>query len=138
MIQIQKSTDLRNLLIDIYNDEPEFHATRYKKIGEGENGYVNQTLALFVLKKVKVNELYIEDKRIGYFGDHEGNLTGFFLKKEYRTPEYKNDFINTIKSYFGKEFNVCLPKSNERAIKFLNKMGFNKIQEDNELVLFRS
>lgn len=133
------TTNIRNLLFQCFASDMELVSKWHVSAGKGICTCVNDTLAemmgcdkitVFVLKNQFTGETS------GYFGIEEylGDfwLTGFFLKPEYRTPEYRIQFWQQIwKSAFkcglspddGAALFSCVYAKNEPANKFLSKHG---------------
>jgi len=83
-------------------------------------------------------ELNDGDNFVGYYGIEnymgEKYLCGFFLMPDYRNDKWKHKLIDEVVKTAGKPVNCLLYKKNKRGIKFLEKMGFETISMNNDIV----
>lgn len=100
---------------------------------------VNRTFNDLQDAKVEVILIKENEEVIGYYGIEKGiynNLTGFFLKPNFRTKEQIIKFWNEIDKNFDKDYFVGIYKKNIPAIKFLKKKS-TTIYEHNNVVVFK-
>jgi hypothetical protein len=71
----------------------------------------------------QINGLYEKNKLIGFFIRAGGLLVSFGIAVEYRIRKFKNQFWKLVRVEFKGIFKCYLWTNNQRAIKWLQKMG---------------
>ncbi len=106
-------------LFDFYSTDPELVEKWHILAGEGITTCVEDTWNI-----IKDHELYMYD--FGYFSIDRSDLVtklgGFFIKPEFRTPEFKDLWYKELCSKMPKFFTTGLHNKNARGIKFLSKL----------------
>lgn len=89
---------------------------------------------------VEIHLIEQDNEVIGYYGIEKNgwinNLTGFFLKPDFRTKEHITDFWNKVDNNFDRDYYIGIYPHNTRAIEFLNKKTTTKY-ESNDCVVFK-
>lgn len=131
-MEVIKTNDYLDILLDLYKEDPKL-AKQYHNIAgsnsdtcahdENKRYLDSDTYTMYVLKD--------EKKNLAYFGHevHENKnfLTGFFIRPELRTEEFKQTFWNTIQEKIGYPCYSSLPLNNTRAIRFLMANNFDVV-----------
>lgn len=99
-----------------------------------------RTLADLKDSNVEIHLINKNNEIIGYYGIEKNgwinNLTGFFLKPEFRTKENIIDFWNKVDNNFDRDYYIGVYPKNIRVIEFLNKKTKEKY-ESNGCIFFK-
>lgn len=119
----------KQLLIDFYLTDPYLVSTYH-----GMEGMTAESCAEDTWEVIKDADSYVTD--FGYFTVDRTKglitqLTGFFIKPEFRNKEGYNRFYKEVCEKMPKYFMSTTHKDNKKVINFLSKMGGKQFYEQN-------
>lgn len=100
-----------------YESDINFIEKYHELSGQSLDVCINRTI--YDLKNVNVYGIFKESQLIGYFGDSNLWLTGFFIIPKYRN--LKKNVWNMINNHFNGSFNIGILSKNKPFIKFLKQ-----------------
>lgn len=122
-ILITDKNEIFDLIVNCYQTDSDFINKYHEISGSGLSSCIDRTVNDFYNHDVKVFSLKNEDEFIGYFGQLQDWLTGFFIIPTKRTEQVKQKVWNEIVNNFNGNFNVGILSKNAPAKKFLLKNG---------------
>jgi N-acetylglutamate synthase-like GNAT family acetyltransferase len=130
----------KELLTELFSTDKELLSTYHILAPSTAEICAERTLNDLKENNVEIHLIEQDNKVIGYYGiEKDGwvnNLTGFFLKPEFRTKENIVNFWNKIENNFDKDYYIGVYAKNTRAIEFLNKKTTTKYESD-DIVVFK-
>jgi hypothetical protein len=130
-ILITNKDEIFDIIVNCYQTDKDLINKYHVISGSGLSACVDKTASDLILNNISVYKLIKDNKFVGYFGELNNNLTGFFIIPTMRTIEIKNLFWKTITEHFKDGFTVGIFLKNKRAIKFLKKNGCVSIGFEN-------
>jgi hypothetical protein len=125
-------------LTELFNTDPELLSTYHILAPNSAEVCAEKTLGDMNEANVDIHLVKKNEEIIGFYGIEKNelynNLTGFFLKPEYRTKENVTELWNKIDENFDKDYYVGVFSKNTRAIEFLSKKTQTKYEHNNVVV----
>jgi hypothetical protein len=141
-IKFQRSKNWAKTIVQCYNSDPDliekFHVLAPTDKTEATAHTIHTFMQMADTSSFEVFDCYVNKVFSGYFGiqviavpavGKVQFLSGFFIMPEFRTDEYKKQFIKSIKKRFpNNKIMTVIFNKNTRAIRFFEKLG-GKVQE---------
>lgn len=121
--QLTNKDDIFNLIVNCYQTDSDFINKYHEVSGSGLSSCIDRTVNDFYNHDVKIFSLETKGEFVGYFGQLQDWLTGFFIIPEKRTEEIKQAFWSEIVNNFNGYFNVGILSKNTPAKRFLMNNG---------------
>lgn len=120
--QLVSQSEIFDLIVNCYQTDNAFIKKYHELSGSTLSACVDRTVSDFINNNVNVYKLTDKEDLIGYFGEHNNWLTGFFILPNKR-KQYKTKVWNQVINHFDKDFNVGILLKNKPARKFLLNNG---------------
>lgn len=126
-------SEIFDLIVNCYQTDNAFIKNYHELSSSTLSACVDRTVSDFINNNVSVYKLTDKEELIGYFGEHDNWLTGFFIIPKKR-KEYKAKVWNQIVNHFKTNFNVGILIKNKPARQFLLTNGCisQRIQNSND------
>lgn len=129
----------KELLTELFSTDEELLNKWHILAPNSAEACAEKTLSDLNQCNVQVSLIKQDGEIIGFYGIEKNgwinNLTGFFLKPEYRNKEQITKFWTEVDGNFNKDYFIGVYSKNTRAIEFLNKKTTTKY-ESNDIVMF--
>ncbi len=86
----------------------------------------------------RINGVWIDGNKAGYFAYSQNSLISFGLNKEYRDKNNLVDFWNVIKYAIGDNFQCALFSVNKRGVDWLKKQGMSVLFENITILTYEN
>lgn len=115
-------SEIFDLIVNCYQTDNAFIKNYHELSNSTLSMCVDRTVSDFINNNVNVYKLTDKEELIGYFGEYNNWLTGFFILPIKR-KEYKIKVWNQIINHFKTNFNIGILIKNKPARQFLMANG---------------
>lgn len=133
-IEVRRSQDVEGVIRRCYATDGDliekYHALA-PTIEEEAVAHTVKTLTTAI--NYTLYEIYKDGDFAAYFGTEDIGamkaVTGMFVMPQHRKPEFLKKYVKIIKSKFAGKIYTYLYEKNSRAVRFIKRNGFKKIDE---------
>lgn len=123
-ILVINKDEIFDIVVNCYQTDNKFIKKYHELAGSSLSACIDRTASDFILNDVTIYKLLTDKSEfVGYFGQQNDWLTGFFIIPQMRTVDNKLAFWNLITEHFKNGFTVGMLLKNKPARNFLKKNG---------------
>jgi len=116
-------TEIFDLIVNCYQTDETLIKNYHVLSGSSLSNCVDRTVLDIFNNDIVVYKLMIGNKLVGYFGQKNDWLAGFFIVPEFRKKDNKQAFWNVVCEHFNNCFKTAIYSKNIPAKKFLTNNG---------------